>query len=170
MIPIVVGLFGLVVGRFLNVVVHRVPLRRSVVRPPSRCPFCEAHVKAFDNVPVLSYLILRVRCRRCKARISPRYTLVEALTGLLFGLAAYKFGLPLAFVLTAVLVTLAGIDLEHRLLPNAIVGPAAVVGFALSVAPASLRGGGFTWFRRSSLRQGSSRWLWLFRAGWGWAT
>ena len=138
MIPIVVGLFGLVIGSFLNVVIHRVPRRRSVVWPPSRCPSCGASIQPQDNIPVVSYLILRGRCRSCKARISPRYPLVEALTGLLFGLAAYKFGLSLelisALVLIAVLVALAGIDLEHRLLPNVIVGPAAAIGFVLSVA------------------------------------
>jgi leader peptidase (prepilin peptidase)/N-methyltransferase len=137
-IPIVVGIFGLVIGSFLNVVIHRVPLRRSVVRPRSRCPSCGADVSPRDNVPVISYLILRGRCRNCKARISPRYPLVEALTGLLFGLAAYEFGVSIALasalVLIATLVALGGIDLEHRLLPNVIVGPAAIVGFALSVA------------------------------------
>ncbi len=138
MIPAVVGLFGLVVGSFLNVVIHRVPLGRSVAWPSSRCPFCGIPIRAFDNVPVLSYLVLRGRCRNCKADISPRYPLVEGLTGLLFGLAVHEFGLSLALVsalvLISVLVALAAIDLEHRLLPNAIVGPAAVVGFVLSVA------------------------------------
>ena len=137
MIPIVVGLFGLTIGSFLNVVIYRVPLRMSVVWPRSRCPSCGAGIPARDNVPVVSYLLLRGRCRNCKARISPRYPLVEALTGLLFGLAAHEFGFSLALVsaliLIAVLVTLGGIDLEHRLLPNVIVGPATVVGFALSV-------------------------------------
>ena len=139
MIPILVGLFGLVVGSFLNVVIHRVPLGRSVVRPSSRCPSCGAEIPARDNIPVVSYLLLRGRCRNCKTRISPRYPLIEALTGLLFGLAAYeKFASFLAFVsalvLISVLVALAGIDLEHRLLPNVIVGPAAAIGLALSVA------------------------------------
>ena len=107
---------------------------------------------------MVSYLILRGRCRNCKARISPRYPLVEALTGVLFALAAYEFGLSLAlvsaFILIPVLVALASIDLEHRLLPNVIVGPAALVGFLLSVTPV---GGGFISSRRSVLRWGSSR-------------
>jgi leader peptidase (prepilin peptidase)/N-methyltransferase len=137
-IPFVVGLFGLVMGSFLNVVIHRVPLRQSIVWPSSRCLSCGVDIPAHDNIPVLSYLILRGRCRNCKARISPRYPVVEVLTGLLFGLAAYEFGLSLALVsalvLISVLVVLAGTDLEHRLLPNVVVGPAAVVGFALSVA------------------------------------
>jgi leader peptidase (prepilin peptidase)/N-methyltransferase len=137
-IPFVVGLFGLVMGSFLNVVIHRVPLRQSIIWPSSRCLSCGTDIPAHDNIPVLSYLILRGRCRNCKARISPRYPVVEVLTGLLFGLAAYEFGLSLALVsalvLISVLVVLAGTDLEHRLLPNVVVGPAAVVGFALSVA------------------------------------
>jgi leader peptidase (prepilin peptidase)/N-methyltransferase len=135
-IAAVAGLFGLVVGSFLNVVIHRVPIRQSIVRPSSRCASCGKCIKSFDNLPVLSYLVLRGRCRSCKARISPRYPLVEALTGILFALAAYEFGLSLslawALVLISVLVALAGTDLEHRLLPNAIVVPAAVAGFSLS--------------------------------------
>jgi leader peptidase (prepilin peptidase)/N-methyltransferase len=137
MIAVVAGLFGLVIGSFLNVVIHRVPIRQSIVWPSSRCPSCGERIKSFDNLPVLSYLILRGRCRNCKVRISPRYPLVEALTGMLFALAAYEFGLSLslvwALVLISVLVALAGTDLEHRLLPNAIVVPAAVVGLLLSV-------------------------------------
>jgi leader peptidase (prepilin peptidase)/N-methyltransferase len=137
LIAVLVGLFGLVVGSFLNVVIHRVPIHQSIVWPSSRCPSCGERIKSFDNLPVLSYLILRGRCRSCKTRISPRYPLVEILTGLLFGLVAYRFGLSLALVSTlvliSVLVALAGTDLEHRLLPNAIVGPAAVVGCARSV-------------------------------------
>jgi leader peptidase (prepilin peptidase) / N-methyltransferase len=136
-IAVVVGLFGLAIGSFLNVVIYRVPIRQSIVWPSSRCPSCGERIKSLDNLPVLSYLILRGRCRNCKAHISPRYPCVEALTGLLFGLAAYDFGLSLALVsalvLISVLVVLAGTDLEHRLLPNVIVGPAAVVGFVLSV-------------------------------------
>ena len=131
-------LFGLVVGSFLNVVIHRVPLRQSVAWPGSQCPQCGAPIKSFDNVPLLSYLVLRGKCRNCGARISPRYPLVEALTGLLFGVAAYRYGLSLEFlsalVLIGVLVALAGTDLEYGLLPNAIVFPAAVVGLVLSVA------------------------------------
>jgi leader peptidase (prepilin peptidase) / N-methyltransferase len=136
-IVLAAGLLGLVVGSFLNVVIHRVPLRQSVVWPASRCPACREPIRPLDNVPVLSYLLLRGRCRNCKAPISARYPLVEALTGALFAAAAYTFGLDLrllsALVLISVLIALAGIDLEHRLLPNVIVGPAAVVGLALSI-------------------------------------
>jgi leader peptidase (prepilin peptidase)/N-methyltransferase len=136
-ISFVVGLFGLVMGSFLNVVIHRVPLKQSIVWPSSRCPSCGMDISAHDNIPVLSYLVLRGRCRHCKARISPRYPVVEVLTGLLFALAAYEFGLSLtlvsALVLISVLIVLAGTDLEYRLLPNVIVVPATIAGFALSV-------------------------------------
>jgi leader peptidase (prepilin peptidase)/N-methyltransferase len=137
LIVLTAGLLGLIAGSFLNVVIHRVPLRQSVVWPASHCPGCGEPIEARDNVPLLSYVLLRGRCRNCRARISARYPLVEALTGALFAGAAYEFALGLellsALALILTLVALAGTDLEHRLLPNAIVGPAALVGFALSV-------------------------------------
>ena len=137
MIVVVIGLLGLVVGSFLNVVIHRVPLRQSIVWPASHCPRCGAAIKPGDNVPLLSYLLLRGRCRYCGSRISGRYPAVEALTGILFAAAVYEFGpgyaLLSALVLISALISLAGTDLEHRLLPNAIVGPAALIGFVLSV-------------------------------------
>lgn len=143
MIPVLAGVFGLVVGSFLNVVIHRVPLKKSVVWPASHCPACGEPIRGRDNVPIVSYLLLRGRCRNCKERISARYPLVEALTGVLFGAATYEFGmgLPLvsALILIATLVSLAAIDLEHRLLPNVIVAPAALVGFAVSVLGAPER-------------------------------
>ena len=131
------GLFGLVIGSFLNVAIHRVPRGESIVWPGSRCPACGTEIKATDNLPVLSFLLLRGRCRSCKAPISVRYPAVEALTCVLFVAAAYEFGfgLPLisALVLICALIVLAGIDLEHRLLPNVIVAPAAILGLAISV-------------------------------------
>lgn len=145
MILVPAFLLGLVVGSFLNVVIHRVPLRQSIVWPASRCPNCGAEIAPKDNIPLISYLLLRGRCRNCKQEISARYPVVEAVTGVLFGIAAAWFGLSVellaALVFIAVLVALAGIDLEHRLLPNVIVGPAALVGFGLSV----LREPGFWW-------------------------
>ncbi len=130
-------LLGLVVGSFLNVVIHRVPRRQSVAWPASHCPHCGEPIRPRDNVPLLSYLLLRGRCRNCKGHISARYPAVEAATGLLFGAATYEFGASLslvaALVFTSTLIALAVIDLEHRLLPNAIVGPAALAGLALSI-------------------------------------
>jgi leader peptidase (prepilin peptidase)/N-methyltransferase len=143
LIVVTAGLLGLIVGSFLNVVIYRVPLRQSVVWPASRCPACGEDVKRRDNVPLVSFLLLRGRCRSCRARISGRYPAVEALTGILFAGAAYEFGMGYALlsalILISVLIALAGTDLEHRLLPNVIVGPAAVVGFALSVLAAPER-------------------------------
>lgn len=137
MIPLAAALFGLVIGSFLNVIIHRVPLKESIVWPASHCPACGEAIKPRDNVPLISYVLLRGRCRKCGVRISPRYPAVEALTGLLFGAAAYEYGLSLqlvsALILVAALITLAGTDLEHRLLPNAIVGPAALAGLAVSI-------------------------------------
>jgi leader peptidase (prepilin peptidase)/N-methyltransferase len=130
-------LFGLVVGSFLNVVIHRVPRHESIAWPASHCPNCGEPIRPLDNVPLVSYILLRGRCRNCKERISARYPAVEALTGLLFGAAAYEFGVSLALlpalVLIPVLIVLAVIDLEHRLLPNVIVGPAALAGLVLSI-------------------------------------
>ncbi len=137
MIVFVAVLFGLVVGSFLNVVIYRVPQRESVVWPASHCPHCGEPIRPGDNVPLVSYVLLRGRCRNCKEPISARYPAVEATTGLLFGAAAYEFGASLALlpalVLVSALISLAVIDLEHRLLPNVIVGPAALAGFVLSI-------------------------------------
>jgi leader peptidase (prepilin peptidase) / N-methyltransferase len=137
LLVLVAGLLGLVVGSFLNVVIHRVPLRQSVVWPAFRCPVCGKAITPKENVPLLSYLLLRGQCRSCKGRISARYPAVEALTGLLFAAATYKFGvgyeLLSALVLISALIALAGIDLEHRLLPNVVTVPAALAGFAFSV-------------------------------------
>lgn len=135
---LVAGIFGLVVGSFLNVVIHRVPKRESIVWPASHCPKCEQDIAVKDNVPVLSYFLLRGRCRNCGERIPPRYPLVEGLTGVLFAAVVYEFGVSLqavsGLVLVGVLVALAGTDIQDRLLPNAIVGPAALVGLGLSIA------------------------------------
>jgi leader peptidase (prepilin peptidase)/N-methyltransferase len=89
MLVFVAVLFGLVVGSFLNVVIHRVPRRESVVWPASHCPHCAEPIRPRDNVPLISYVLLRGRCRNCKEPISARYPAVEATTGLLFGAAAY---------------------------------------------------------------------------------
>ena len=137
MIVLIAVLFGLVVGSFLNVVIHRVPRRESVVWPASHCPHCGEPIQPSDNVPLISYVLLRGWCRNCKEPISARYPAVEATTGLLFGAAAYEFGASLALlhalVLISALISLAVIDLEHGLLPNVIVGPAALAGLVLSI-------------------------------------
>ena len=133
-----VGLLGLVVGSFLNVVVWRVPRGESVVRPPSACPSCSAPVRPRDNVPVVSWLLLRGRCRDCGADISPRYPLVELGCAALFVLMALRFGadpvLPAYLYLAAVGLALALIDLDCKRLPNALTLPSyPVVAVLLAV-------------------------------------
>jgi leader peptidase (prepilin peptidase)/N-methyltransferase len=129
------GVLGLLVGSFLNVVVWRVPRAESIVRPGSQCPACGHPVRARDNVPVVSYVLLRGRCRDCQADISARYPLVEVGTALVFGVLAWRIGadaaLPAFLYLGAVGVALALIDTDVHRLPNAIVLPSYVVGGAL---------------------------------------
>jgi len=129
------GLVGLVVGSYLNVVVHRLPRGTSTVLPRSRCPYCGGPVLARDNVPVVSYLILRGRCRWCTAPISWRYPVVEAATAALFVACVLRFGPRLeaavAALLAALLVALAAIDLEHFLLPDRLTLPGIAAGLAV---------------------------------------
>ncbi len=139
---IAVGVMGLLVGSFLNVVVYRVPRDESVVHGRSHCPACGEQIAGYDNVPVISWLLLRGRCRRCSAPISWRYPAVELLTGVLFALMAWHFGLawelPAYLYLAAAGVALAFIDLDTKRLPNAIVLPSYVVTLALLALPALL--------------------------------
>jgi leader peptidase (prepilin peptidase)/N-methyltransferase len=133
------ALYGLAVGSFLNVVIYRVPAKESITSPPSRCPGCGVHISARDNIPVVSWVVLRGRCRHCAMRISPRYPLVEALTGALFVLVALRFGwswtLPAELILVSGLVALSFTDIDHLLLPKAIVYPTAgLLALALFVA------------------------------------
>jgi leader peptidase (prepilin peptidase)/N-methyltransferase len=126
------GLLGAIIGSFLNVVAYRLPRRESLSRPRSRCPGCATPIRPYDNVPVLSWLLLRGRCRSCKIRIPARYPLVEAGTGLLcalVALAADDVWLGLAFVLLLVPVTL--IDLDHKIIPNRLMLIGAVVAPAI---------------------------------------
>lgn len=126
------GLLGALIGSFLNVVAHRVPAGESLVSPGSRCPSCGAPVKPYDNVPVVSWLLLRGRCRSCGARISPRYPLVELATALAFAavvaVRGFDDGLVLELPFVAALIALAAIDYDHRLLPNRVVYPLAAYG------------------------------------------
>jgi leader peptidase (prepilin peptidase)/N-methyltransferase len=122
---------GLALGSFLNVVAARVPLRRSIVRPPSACMSCGTEIVWYDNVPVLSYVLLRGRCRSCSASIPLRYPLVEVATALLVAGCVWKFGLSadaaVAAFFCAALVAVSATDLEHRIVPNRVVVPAAAV-------------------------------------------
>ena len=120
---------GLALGSFLNVVAARVPLRRSIVAPASACMECERPIAWYDNLPLVSYLVLRGRCRHCAARIPLRYPAVELTTAALLAGCVVAFGITveaaLAAFFCAVLVTVSAIDLEHRIIPNRIVLPAA---------------------------------------------
>ena len=146
---------GLALGSFLNVVAARVPLRRSIVRPPSACMSCNQEIAWYDNVPLLSYFQLRGRCRHCQARIPFLYPAVELVTALLLAGCVLAFGLTakaaIAAFFCAVLVAVSVIDLEHRIIPNRIVLPATVVALvansARDLSPewalAALAGSGF---------------------------
>ena len=129
---VVTGLFGAVIGSFLNVVAHRVPLGESIASPGSRCPECGVPVKPYDNVPVISWLVLRGRCRNCGTRISPRYPLVELATALVWaavvGVRGFDNDLVLELPFVSALIALAAIDFDHKLLPNKIVYPLAAYG------------------------------------------
>ncbi|GAA4142937.1 prepilin peptidase [Leifsonia shinshuensis] len=155
-----VVVFGALIGSFLNVVVYRVPAGRSIVSPPSACGSCGTEIKPYDNVPVLSWLVLRGRCRSCRGAISVRYPLVEAATGVAFAVVAWWFwagpqapaeptGAALAagvlevvayLYLAAISIALALIDLDTHRLPNTIVLPSYLVGAALLGTASALTG------------------------------
>ena len=129
---------GLAVGSFLNVCIHRVPARTSIVSPPSRCPHCAYELRWFDNIPVLSYVWLRGRCRRCRAAISIRYPIVELITTGVFLLHYWVWGwdpiLVPRLLFACALIVLFAIDLEHQLLPDVITLPGIVIGLLFSIA------------------------------------
>lgn len=129
---------GLALGSFLNVVAARVPLRRSIVSPGSACMTCEHELSWYENVPLLSWIVLRGRCRHCGAEIPARYPAVELAAALLVAGSFWKFGLSgegaLAAVFCLTLVAVAAIDLEHRIIPNRIVVPAAAIVLAAQTA------------------------------------
>jgi leader peptidase (prepilin peptidase)/N-methyltransferase len=135
---VLAGVLGLAIGSFLNVVIYRVPAGESVVSPPSKCPSCGKEIRNRHNVPVVGWLVLRGKCYDCKAPISPRYPVVEALTGVLFAVVTLRIlDLDLAPALAAYLyfvaigIALTMIDIDHKRLPNAIVLPSYVVVAAL---------------------------------------
>ena len=137
LLDLYVAVAGLVVGSYLNVVIHRLPREQSTVQPRSRCPHCGAQLRVADNLPLLSFLLLRGRCRQCKARISWRYPLIEAATAALFVGCLEAFGLnwhaAAAAAFGCALIALAGIDFEHFLLPDAITLPGLALGLLVSL-------------------------------------
>lgn len=187
---VVAGLFGLLVGSFLNVVIYRLPRGKSVVWPASACGSCGRELRWFENVPVLSWVVLGAKCARCKAPISVQYPLVELITAVLFVLVTWltPVGPLLAarLLFVCALVVLFGIDLEHQLLPNVITLPGVVVGVIFSlVNPPGLRdsligvllGGGvlyaiaagyYFWRREEGLGMGDVKMLAMIGAFLGW--
>lgn len=136
-----VALLGLLIGSFLNVVVWRLPRGESLSRPASHCPVCEHPIRAYDNIPVFSWLILRGRCRDCHTRISVRYPLIEMATGITFALTAGFAGwtalLPFALWFVAACIALLLIDIDHKRLPNSLTlstHAVVLVGFAVTAA------------------------------------
>jgi len=129
-------LFGLAFGSFLNVVIHRVPREESIVFPSSACPKCHKEIKAYDNIPVVSWLLLGGRCRNCREPINPRYAVVELVVATLFLACYWRFGLTLSTlkycVFSFLLIGLIFIDAEHKLLPDALTLPGLVIGLVFS--------------------------------------
>lgn len=137
-------LFGAVVGSFLNVCIHRMPREESIINPPSHCPGCNQPIRWSDNIPLLSYCLLRGKCRNCPTRISPRYVLVELLTGVLFLAILLKYGwhwtVPIYWLLVAGLITSTFIDFEHYIIPNEITYGGIIAGLVFSVVHPPLMG------------------------------
>ena len=135
-------LFGLSLGSFVNVCIYRIPLKQSIVHPPSSCPHCGEQIRFYDNIPLLSYLFLMGRCRHCRHRISWRYPVVECLTGVLSLMLFIRYGLSyqyiLLFLFAAALVTISFIDLDYRIIPDVLSFPGIVAGWAVSLCPWSV--------------------------------
>lgn len=159
---IFVFLFGAAIGSFLNVVIHRVPNEKSIVFPNSACPKCGAAIKPYDNIPILSWLILRGKCRNCRAPISARYPAVELLTALVFVLVYWQIGadpfLPAALIFVAAIVALIFIDSEHMILPNVITYPLFVFALVLRI--------GYPLFLRTTSIFDLSEWPLSRLSGW----
>jgi leader peptidase (prepilin peptidase)/N-methyltransferase len=133
----VIAVFGAIVGSFLNVCILRIPNGESVVQPPSHCPACKKSIPFYDNIPLISYIALRGRCRSCAGPISPRYFVVELLMASLSVALYYEFGLSLAFfvgfIFVAALIVISFIDLDLRIIPDVISLPGIVVGLLISL-------------------------------------
>lgn len=131
-------ILGTCVGSFLNVCIWRLPQNKSIVTPRSYCPHCRAPIKGYDNIPLVSYLTLRGRCRNCRKRISPRYFIVELLTGMIFALFYFNYyshpeNLFIYLLLASALIAITFIDFEHKLIPDMITYPGIVIGLLASL-------------------------------------
>jgi leader peptidase (prepilin peptidase)/N-methyltransferase len=137
MLQLLVFIFGTMVGSFLNVCIARIPNEESVIHPPSHCPKCKAAIPFYCNIPLLSYVFLRGRCRSCAEGISPRYFVVELLMGLMAVALHHRFGLSyeffVGFAFVAAMVVISVIDLDVRIVPDVISLPGIVLGFFFSV-------------------------------------
>ena len=137
-IYIVVFLFGLVLGSFMNVCIYRIPREKSIVYPPSHCTSCSSPIRFYDNIPLLSYLALGGKCRNCGVKISVIYPLVEIITAVLITLLFYKFGISsrtlLYMVITLALIVITFIDIEHMIIPNVITIPGILIGLLYNAA------------------------------------
>ena len=184
------GLVGASRGSFLNVVIYRLPLGQSIVSPPSRCPKCGYRLQWYDNVPIVGWMLLGGRCRKCKNPISIQYPIVELITALLFVLVVWLTPpgplLATRLLFVCILIVLFGIDLEHQILPNSITLPGIIAGLLLSlIAPPGLRdaligvvvGGGilyaiawgyYLWRREEGLGMGDVKMLAMIGAFLGW--
>ena len=136
------ALFGLCVGSFLNVVIARIPAGRSIAHPGSACPLCGVAIRWYDNLPVLSYIMLGGRCRACHAPISWRYPVVELICGALFAAAYLRFGpgtqLVATLVLLSTLIAITGIDVDHQIIPDVLSIPGIALGLLASLAPGAI--------------------------------
>ncbi len=136
------GLLGLALGSFMNVCIYRLPIKKSIVSPPSSCPECGRKIRFYDNIPLLSYFILRGKCRYCGTPMAWHYPVVEALAGLLSIALFIRYGLSyqyiLSFLFTASLVTASFIDLHHRIIPDVITLPGIAAGWAVSLLPGTI--------------------------------
>lgn len=145
---------GLIIGSFLNVLIYRIPRKQSIVRPSSFCPDCREKIRFYDNIPVLSYLILKGRCRNCGASISIRYPIVEIMTAFLFAMNYFFFGITfmtiLGIVFSCILIAVTMIDIEFRIIPNVIIIPALIIGLGLSIFLI-----GETWWKPLAFSAGS---------------
>jgi len=132
-----VFIFGAVVGSFLNVCIFRIPAKTSIIKPLSQCPHCHHPIRFYDNIPIISFLLLRGKCRDCGGKISWRYPLVELITALLSLFLFLKFGLTLIFLIffifTAVLIVITFIDLDHQIIPDVLTLPGIPVFFLLAI-------------------------------------
>ncbi len=138
MIYLPVFIFGAIIGSFLNVCIYRVPKDKSIVRPASRCTSCGSPIKFYDNIPILSYIILMGKCRQCKAKLSFRYPLIECLNAALYVLVLRRFGMDapwiiaVYFIFVSVLIVIFFIDLDYQIIPNSITIPGIPLAIALS--------------------------------------